>query len=522
MLAMSMTAFADSEYVKPAEVYDMAAQCVSRNGEWVVGQDANGSVVYGYNVATGHIDEYGGYTIGNGNCVANNGMIVGQELGANPRGCVMINGKAEVPSTLQNRGLSTIDAITPDGRRVCGHFSGSSTVMQVPFVMDISASGKYGIPVSLPFPRKDFFGDTPQFVNAITISDDGKTIAGFVQDGSGFYSWPIVYTQLEQGNWVYYEPTASLFNPDGLPLPKIPDDVEWGENGAPAPPVFTDYMSPEGMEAWKEALKEDPDASPFDFMSSSENAAYNKAVYEYNRAQLEYLNKIYDQYWAQMQAVGKDEQFVLNQVSLSPDGKWLVVSKGSSGDQPGEVLTGSELWQFNTEDDSHIVIPSPEGTHLLPKSITADGSLIAVTSPSDFFPFTAYILLKGDNSFIPFAEFIETEFPAYWPWLEDSVLTQFGVIGYDPDGKEIYGSYTITGYISVSDDFKVIAGGYPLEPAFSYIFSGEGLSGAVDDIEVEADEEDDAPYYNLQGIRVENPRNGIFIHNGKKVRILSK
>ena len=30
---------------------------------------------------------------------------------------------------------------------------------------------------------------------------------------------------------------------------------------------------------------------------------------------------------------------------------------------------------------------------------------------------------------------------------------------------------------------------------------------------------DDAPYYNLQGVRIEKPTHGVYIHNGKKVVI---
>ena len=38
-------------------------------------------------------------------------------------------------------------------------------------------------------------------------------------------------------------------------------------------------------------------------------------------------------------------------------------------------------------------------------------------------------------------------------------------------------------------------------------------------VHVEDNSKEDAPYYNLQGIRVEHPAHGVFIHNGKKIII---
>ena len=39
---------------------------------------------------------------------------------------------------------------------------------------------------------------------------------------------------------------------------------------------------------------------------------------------------------------------------------------------------------------------------------------------------------------------------------------------------------------------------------------------------IEANKEEDDVYYNLEGIRVENPSEGIYIHNGKKILIRRK
>lgn len=51
-----------------------------------------------------------------------------------------------------------------------------------------------------------------------------------------------------------------------------------------------------------------------------------------------------------------------------------------------------------------------------------------------------------------------------------------------------------------------------------YQFPYDGVSG-IESIEADIDADNDAPYYNLQGIRVENPQRGLYIRNGKKIFI---
>lgn len=516
-LSMAAVALADTDYVTPREMYDVALQRVSRNGAFAVGQDSNGSVVYTYDISADKIYEYPSFSIGNGNCVADNGMVVGQNLGSLPQGAVMWNGQSYVPPTLKGLGSTALDGITPDGRRAVGYHSNATGVLYTPFVVDIAEDGTFGTPVNLPYPRKDFFKDTPQFVNAISISDDGKMIAGFVQDGSGFYSWPIVYRQNLNGTWSYTEPTARFFNPDGLPTPTYPTDGV----GLPKQPDFKDYMTADEYEAWLDACEINPDASPFDFMSDGEYAAYNAAIKAYNAALQDYY-KLIDDYWHQMYLMGRDEQYMLNMLALSPDGKTLAVAKGHSNEESTtDVMASVNICLFNLDDDSFVEMPSSKGLTLMPKQILADGTLIAVTTTSDFIPFVSYMLMPGAEDFISFMEFLEEMVPSYYPWLEDSILTNYGVIGYDDDGQEIIGQYTITGYVSISDDYKVIAGGYPLDPAYSYVYVSDkalDISG-VEEMAAEAAAPaggDDA-YYNLQGIRVSDPKGGVFIHNGKKV-----
>ena len=55
---------------------------------------------------------------------------------------------------------------------------------------------------------------------------------------------------------------------------------------------------------------------------------------------------------------------------------------------------------------------------------------------------------------------------------------------------------------------------------FSFRFDDDDPSTTgIENIEIAEDANDSAPYYNLNGMRVNNPAKGVYIHNGKKVII---
>ena len=52
---------------------------------------------------------------------------------------------------------------------------------------------------------------------------------------------------------------------------------------------------------------------------------------------------------------------------------------------------------------------------------------------------------------------------------------------------------------------------------FSFRFDYETAVTGIENINVAEETDDNAPYYNLNGMKVENPVKGVYIHNGKKV-----
>ena len=293
-------------------------QKIDRTGSYIMAQYISGSTI-AYDIARLDATFYGGYYPGNGNCITNEGMLVGQDMETS-RGVIMKNGTASIPGTLNNILQSSLDAITPDGKRACGWIQNAKGgPIQLPFYCDIDDNGTVGEPIILPYPSKDLFNDTPQYCTASYISDDGKRIAGIVQDGTGFYAYPIVYSQLEDGSWEYTCPSEPLFNPNHLEIPEYPDfdNIE-----VPKAPEITDFMTPEKKEEWEKAMQE--------YESSGGNAQRNpwsdvtyytgdegyddfeKAIVEYNQEVNNIIGKVLDDYWMSMAKVGEYARFIPN------------------------------------------------------------------------------------------------------------------------------------------------------------------------------------------------------------------
>ena len=536
--SISAAAFAQSDdYVKPVEIEYMAAQHVSPNGLHIAGQDVLGSMVYYYDVKNGGLPrEYTGASTGIGNCVADNGMIVGQYFGNAEQAALFYNGQYKTLYTSQ----SALNGITPDGTRACGYRTNNGAVPYVPMVVEIKADGSFGTVTNLPYPKNDLFGDIPQFVTAVSISDDGMTIVGMVQDGLGFYQWPIIYTQdPETGKWSYSQPTEQFFNPDNLTVPKYPEEIVWGENGAPVYPRPEDFLTPEEYALWQKYIEEYGDLykdEAYMFLSPEGEAAYKAASAKFDKEANEYLANIFDKYYLEMQAVGFNEQWLDNLYSLSPDGKTMVaIQAKTEADVPTNIYLNYTPYVFKTEDNSYSTLPTSygEGEFLIPTSILYDGTMMFVSSADSFVPWVASMVLPGKSEFTPFMEFLGDYIPSYLPWLEDSQLTEYGVIGYDENDQPIYGDYTITGRVGISKDYKTIFGGVPVGDGLSYVYyTPDGINvdvSGVNEIPLDPTQED-AVYnvYNLSGLkvmttddasRVQNLPKGIYIVNGKKVLV---
>ena len=512
-----MAAFAADDYVEPKLFEDEYAQIVSPNGKFIMLQDIFLNT-YLYNVETGEKLTYQAAYPGDGNCVANNGFMVGQGVESG-KAEVMVNGVHGTPVNFSTYPLSQFNAITPDAKRIVGHLSNSGAIIYLPIYVDVDENGNVGRPQLLPYPNKDLFGETPQGIEPHVISADGSVIGGLVISGDGFYNYPIIYTLGENGKYTYTLPTAATFNPDNKPLPKFPDD-------GPMPPKPRQYMTSEQYEAFMKALAENPnlEGEEWQFMSEEKRIEYEEAIAKYNKEAIEWGKKV-DEYWDQMYALGAD-QFYGGSMAITPDGTRLYTQKEGMPESGANTEPVSyHVYCFNTETNEYGPI-SKDVDNLLVNQALDDGTVLAMSAPVAFIPYTAYIHQEGQDGFSLFTDFLQENYPQYYPWVEDTFMLN-GIIGYDED-RPIYGDYIVTGLIAVSPDFSVIVGGYaPGQTGIlSYLFTDKTIEDdGVDEI-LAGTEDEVINVYNLSGIRVlhtsdrsalQNLPKGIYIVNGKKV-----
>lgn len=533
---LSGTAMAQ-DYETP-QITDFFSQKISPDGSYIVGQDITGTIGYLYSPITKKLVQANNFYPGAGNCVSNNGIIVGQEIATSEMHCgIVINGKVTEPATLKNMGFSSLNAITPDGTRAVGYMANNSgATSYIPFYVNINPNGVASAPIKLDYPKKDLFGEAPQQIIPVHISQDGSTIAGTVVDGSGFYSYPIVYKMDEKGVWSYTLPSEPLFNPDKIAVPKFPE-IDWNDPNYPVQPSKEPqkYMTPEEYQSWQEALKSNPNAPFWDYMSDETYAQYEEAVKEYGKWQDEIIGDKLDNYWKAMYQVGKYQMFALNNFALSGDGRFLaspngIVNEGTTSDN----YVGYTTYVFDLEKGTYTTLKS-ENDWVIPTQIFPNGRVLGVTDPNKaFIPFEAYMCEPGSDSYIKFMTFLENKIPQYVDWIEDN-LGNYGIIGYNPDGTAIMGFYVVTGWMMMSDDMSVIAGGYPYadkdndgwQEGLTYVFYDPTGTVEVEEVAVEAEEEV-FNVFNLNGIKVlttkdkaavNNLPKGIYIVNGKKLAI---
>lgn len=205
-------------------------------------------------------------------------------------------------------------------------------------------------------------------------------------------------------------------------------------------------------------------------------------------------------------------------MAVSPDGSLVTVAR-IVGDLTNPYASAYVPYAFDVATGEFFELPSSEG-NLLPTQILEDGSVMAMSSPTAFMAYTAYILLPDADDFILFSDYMKEELPEYYEWL-DETLGQDGIIGYDENGDPEWGHYIITGLISVSNEFVTIAGGLPEGDFFSYVYYDIDRASGIGSVTA-PDGPADTRCYNLNGIPVNTDdistlSRGIYIINGKKV-----
>ena len=323
--------------VEPTIINGNGIRVFSQNGKYALCDVGGGNAIL-IDLTTGEqkeflCDEWTNdpfYTIGMGNCLANDGTVLSSTRNGE-NAAYYKNGEWHELSVINNETgfYNSANGITPDGKVICGSLANAafsldaSGAMSVPAVWTLQNDGTYGEYTLLPHPDKDLFGNNFQYITAIAISDDGKTVVGQTVDGSGMMNEPIVYKQDENGEWSYELPIHNLYNPDGLVLPEDPGD-------GPMPPSIESFMTEEEKAAYNQAMADwqadGYDYSKYpnaqDYISAENYAKYEEAYAEYQKVFEEWdaASIAYSEVKYAIQS--SSPNFVFNNVVISPDGKY--------------------------------------------------------------------------------------------------------------------------------------------------------------------------------------------------------
>lgn len=425
------------------------------------------------------------YTVGLGNLSNGQGIIVGATSELTPaywRDGVW----TELPmrDDVEKGFVNLANGITADGKYICGNvsigdFSKGIRTTLFPVVWTRNTQGKYDEYEILPHPDKDFTGRAPQYISALSISDDGTLVVGQITGHDGFAHVPIVYTKDAEGKWSYHTyGLEEIANPDT----QYPDWPTY----EPQYPEYTDYMNADSVEAFNKAMElyndsidlynqgliqvnpNYPDQSKF----LSDKDGYDAALNKYNEDYAAYsdstsaFNAVY--YGA---ITGRD--FTFNNMLLSPNGKYLAMTLTS----PDPNADPSD-WQASLDRPVILDISNDyrfiklEGKTIAAFSITNDGTVVG-GSPASADTRNAFIYPSGTTEAIRFEDWIATKCLPAAVWVKENMTYSVSsIVGYDGEtNNPIYSNPVdsiITGTMATNPDGNIFC---------TYVWDSWGTTG---------------------------------------------
>lgn len=442
--------------IEPQVLDDVMITKLSPDGNLAV-SDMNGVVTI-FDFANDKTYEYGmdeetyvSYTTGLGNAISSTGIIVGGKGDENP--AYWENGEWKMLPVSEVSGVYGPNGITPDGGVICGIVPSTSTgaTTILPAIWTRNDDGSYSDYKILPHPSKDFSGRDPQYITAVCISNDGKTIAGQIQDYSGMLPQPIVYRMNDKNEWEYELIHPEMINVGNVEFP------EWSPE--PYRPEPEDFMTPENLATYEEAYQTyiqngyNPDLMPYpsEYMTPEEIAAFEEAAAIYNEW-LEKDNAIGDIVWSL-----PDEgaaMFVYNNVALSGNGKYYGTTAQFIID--GEYKYMPIIFDLETGDfTKHSADKDISITFVADNGNALAGTVMDYLSIS---PMQAYALKSGEDTFVPLIDFLAYS-PVTVDWMKKNMSHDGVATGeYDEEGSLILeDNYMITGMPTANADMSVIA-----------------------------------------------------------------
>lgn len=526
----------------PAIVPDVAIMGFSPDNKACVGEIMNTVFIFDMNDLTApkifEENEEGtvGYSVGSGNFIGNNTLVLqrvadGASAWTWSADGSIINGRWRTLNTGAITAMGSPNGVTADGSRICGNMAGNGQFGQenvtytLPCYWDVE--GSTFTRTALEHPDKDYAGLAPQYVTALAISDDGKTIIGQLVSNNGFLCEYIVYKQADDGKWSYVKPFADQVNPHHLVLPEYPGE-------GPTIPTAEAYLTAEekaafdkAMQAYENGQGEEPDAEDY-LTDPAARAAYLAAIAEYNE-----WGKKYNEYdTVDRQILLQSISFVFNQGSISPDGHYFATSaKKSYMEADGNYYDVYEPILYDLEKMEQVTIPieAPDqpgyALSLLVTGVSNNGDLVGYERMSDID--FGYILKAGDTKWTPLEEYVVELQPSMADWVNKNWCHTIQVLVDEEEDIYEYQDLVITGLPFMSRDFTQLS-----TVAYSFWDDGDealynrylsyviDLNAEASIREVSAAKSDSGNdvWYNLQGRKVVKPTSaGIYLRNGEKV-----
>lgn len=407
------------------------------------------------------------YSPGLGNSVTNSGKIFGF---TSDRILVWDNGtikELDDEPTGVGTGYNSVMAVTPDEKFLVGALgpdgasSSSNGMMAYPKIWEKDNEGKYVCSV-LPYPKKDFAGETPQSIVPQQISDNGRTIVGTLTSGSGFYTFPYLYKKAVGGDWV---PTLlgveNVYDESKLStLPEVP--VE------PTEPNKYDYMTETDKKNYDEAydeyeellemfqngiISQEPTVpNPTDYMSdATKKAAYVADIQKYVADHNAYI-QAWQKYSVALQKIVTGNYFRKNNMFLSANGRYLATTLLHNGiSTPGYF----DL----TEEKPKFVAAADDSYSMTVTTVLDDGTIIGA-SPVDELTRSTYVIKKGEKP-MTFYDYLASRNKDAAKWLADN--NTYKVTIYGDDGETVIGTKNdsiVSGTVTASPDGMVFVSYY--------------------------------------------------------------
>lgn len=433
LVIMTLSSVAQGLYYHPDFYFDK----MSPNGKWLSTHTMGTLYIYSrvdstyreYLASDDAVTEY--YATGIGNCWSNDGILVGS---VNDRDCAYWQNDEwhELPIKPENKTTNLANGITPDGSRIVGSVGLSSMNMYSeqmlkPVYWDRAADGSYEEYKELPFPAKDFCGRTPQYITAIAVSDDGKTIIGNVVDWSGFYIYPIIYTQGNDGEWSYRTIDEGVLYPEGTDFGTWP-----GEE--PIKPDGTAYMNEQELAVYNEDYNEymnaynrflngeidwedvpaEPD--PADYIVERLDE-YEDAMAKYTLELQRYYNNS-ENFENNLISAMNGYSFTFNNLYLSGNGKYMSTTiRYADVSNPLNPRLKYAAVKIDLSNDDAIT-GIKDTRDMLASTIMNDGRMI-VQTPAYAYARNSFIVSSDVETLTPFVDYITSVNSYVGKWVKE-------------------------------------------------------------------------------------------------------